>query len=110
MEDNYRRLYFEALDLVVHEIKDRFNQPGYKMYSQLLVKAAEKEQFEEEFKFVTDFYKQDFDPSQVNLQLSVMSSNVPSDLTKDVTSIIGYLRKLSPAQRALKGYLAHYVG
>jgi len=49
VEDHYRRLYFEALDLVIHicGIKDCFNQPGYKIYSQLqqlLVKAAKKEQ------------------------------------------------------------------
>ena len=43
VQDRYRRIYFEALDLIVETIKARFNQPGYKIYrglEDLLVKAA----------------------------------------------------------------------
>ena len=45
MEDFYRKLYFEELDLVTCGIKDCFDQPGYKVYSQLeelLIKAAKR--------------------------------------------------------------------
>ena len=35
VEDYYRMLYFEALDLVVEAISDRFNQPGYKSWKTL---------------------------------------------------------------------------
>ena len=31
-EDNYRKIYYEALDLVIEAINSRFNQPGYKVY------------------------------------------------------------------------------
>ena len=31
-EDPYRQLYYEALDLVMQSIKDRFDQPGYLVY------------------------------------------------------------------------------
>ena len=40
----FRQHYFEAIDLTVYCIKDRFHQPGYLVYShleQLLLKAAE---------------------------------------------------------------------
>ena len=40
----FRQLYFEAVDLAVNCIQDRFQQPGYKVYSnleQLILKAAE---------------------------------------------------------------------
>ena len=56
VKDFCRKVYFEALDLIICGIKDRFDQPGYEVYSQLeelLVKAAKKEQHKEEFKFVT---------------------------------------------------------
>ena len=104
MEGFDRRLYFEALDLVIRGIKDCFDQPRYKVHSQpeeLLIKAAKREQYEEEFKLVTDFYKEDFDPAQLDLQLKVMSSNIPSESPEDLTSISGYLCELSPPQRAL---------
>jgi len=43
VEDHYRVIYFEALDLITSSIEDRFNQPGYKTYEKvqaLLLKAA----------------------------------------------------------------------
>ena len=33
--DHYRRIYYEALDLVVQGITDRFQQPGYQIYRNL---------------------------------------------------------------------------
>ena len=46
VEDHYRVIYFEALDLVTSGIVDRYNQPGYKTYGKvqaLLLKAAAAE-------------------------------------------------------------------
>ena len=47
----YRRIYFEALDPLVQAIEDRFDQPGYRIYScleTLLTKAVMKDDFSEE--------------------------------------------------------------
>ena len=104
VEHLYRRTYYEALNLVISGIKERFNQPGYKLYSNLealLVKAAKKEKYDEEFQFVTDFYKDDFDHDQLNMQLGVLSSNIPCESAQDLKSVIKYLQELSPAQRSL---------
>ena len=35
VEDHYRVIYFEALDLITSCIEDRFNQPGYKTYEKV---------------------------------------------------------------------------
>ncbi len=43
VEQHYRIVYFEALDLIIACVFDRFDQPGYKTYSNvqnLLLKAA----------------------------------------------------------------------
>lgn len=40
---HYKRIYFEAFDLVINCIKNRFDQPGYLMYRNLetvLISAA----------------------------------------------------------------------
>ena len=93
IEDHYKRLNL----VIICGIKKRFDQPGYKVYSQLklLVKGAKGEQYEEELKFVTDFYKEDFNTSQLDLQLRIMSSNITSESSKDLMSIIGHLHDLS---------------
>ncbi len=104
VESLYRRTYYEALDLIIRGIKERFDQPGYKMYCNLealLVKAAKKEKYDEEFQFVTDFYKDDFDHDQLNMQLGVLSSTVPCESAQDLSSVVNYLRELSQPQRSL---------
>ena len=61
-EDMYRRYYFEALDLIVQAIKDRFDQPGYRVYhclESLLLKASKEEDFSEELKQVVSIYGSD---------------------------------------------------
>ena len=35
VEDFYRPIYFEALDLTVTGVQKRFDQPGYEVYSKL---------------------------------------------------------------------------
>ena len=50
-KDYYRQIYYEALDLIVQSIKDRFEQPGYKVYKcleDLVIKAANKLDFSEQ--------------------------------------------------------------
>ena len=47
--------YFEALDLAVNCIRDRFDQPGYKVYSnleQLLLKAIKEKDVTTELDYV----------------------------------------------------------
>ena len=47
----YQQHYFEAIDLIFNCIQDRFNQPGYKVYStleSLLMKACKQEEFEDD--------------------------------------------------------------
>ena len=51
-EEYFKVHYYEALDLVVNFIQQRFNQPGYEIYcslQDLLIKAAHCEEFTAEF-------------------------------------------------------------
>ena len=101
----YRPIFFEALDLVISGIKARFDQPGYKTYiklEELLVKAANKEDYESELIFVVDFYKDDINEGELRTQLSLMSTCLPTDQTPhNLCSILKYLREISDAQRSL---------
>ena len=99
-----RHTYYEALDLIVSCIKARYDQPGYKLYSNLealLVKAAKKEKYNEEFQFVIEFYKDDFDHNQLYMQLGILSSNIPCESDQDLHSVIKYLQELFHAQRSV---------
>ena len=57
VQDYFRMIYYEALDLAVSSIQERFNQPGYAIYTNsnlesLLLKAAKQEDYSCELKEV----------------------------------------------------------
>ena len=80
-------------------------QPGYHVYSkleELVPKAANKESFEEELKFLIDFYKDDLNEDQLKVQLDILGSNIPTEAKPyNVSSILEYVRGLSCLQKAL---------
>ena len=72
----YKVAYFEALDLVIASIRERFDQPGFKMYrnlQELLLKAAKKDIYDEEYGFVVNFYGDDLNSTLLKSQLEVLS-------------------------------------
>lgn len=102
---HYRRMYFEGLDLIVSCIKDRFDQPGYRIYTELeclILKAAQSEIYDEELAFVCQHYTTDFNLDSLKVQLETfkydfcaLSGKSAAVTLKDV---ITYARSLSAAQ------------
>ena len=90
----YRRVYFEALDLLVQTIQARFDQPGYKMYGcieVLLLKACHKEDYSEELKQVLQVYSTDLSEFSLQTHLSIFSSNMSNcDRVSNIMDIIKY--------------------
>ena len=79
IEEHYRRFYFEVLDLAINSIKQRFDQPGYRMYQHLeslLLQSANRKTSEEELEEVTSFYGTDIDKATLRVQLLTLSSNL----------------------------------
>ena len=93
------------LTSITSAIECQFHQPGYKVYSRLedvLVKAANKENYEEDLEFICGFYREDLNQEQLKMQLDVMASNLPEEqVVHDHQSVLQYLRKLSDLQRGL---------
>jgi hypothetical protein len=66
VEDEFRQIYFDALDHITTAIKDRFNQPSFKVYAnleELLVHGARNEPFEAGFEQVKKLYPDEIDVS-----------------------------------------------
>ena len=77
-KDLYHRYYFEALDLALEAIRDRFDQDGYHTYKNLqdvLLKAARGLAYDPELKAVLDFYRSDFNQSQLEIQLQHLTAH-----------------------------------
>ena len=75
--DYFKPIYFEATDVFVNSIKDKFQQPGCKIFTnieQLLLKAINKESYEPELKALAEKYKGDFDLSTMSTELDLLST------------------------------------
>ena len=103
--DMYRQVYYEAIDLLVQTIGDRFDQHGYNVYScleQLLLRAIQKKDYSKEFQVVIDVYDTDLTAINLKTHLDVLSSSIPGD--KKITNIFdvkNYLQGLTRAERDL---------
>ena len=73
-KDEFRRIYFEGLDLAVESIRSRFEQKGFKTLSnveQLLFKACKGEQLDKELYAVCLFFGDDFVRGDLLSELNV---------------------------------------
>ena len=62
----YRKHFFEAFDLAINSIKDRFDQPDFKTYEisqQVLLKSARNDTYDDEVSSLLEFYDTDFNGS-----------------------------------------------
>ena len=78
VQDYYRAQYFEALDLLTSCIKDRFDQPGYRIYSNLealLLNSANGVEFMAEFDEIMQLYAQDFNQELLKSQLAILKTH-----------------------------------
>ena len=112
VEEHYRQLYFEALDLVITGITDRFDQPGYVIYKNLeglLVKAANNAPYDDCLNEVVSFYKDDFNSTELTTQLKLLGTHFSEQNSTSVTfqDCLKYLQSLSGAQ--LSFYTEIYV-
>ena len=102
----YKKIYYEALDLIINCIESRFNQEGYQIYrnlQDLLLKAVRKESYEDCFKIITSFYTDYLDPPQLRLHLETLSANFNTGTGSSVTifDTKDYVLALSAYERPL---------
>lgn len=95
VEETNRKYYFEELDLAFNCIKDRIEQPGYALYSNLenlLAKAISGQTYDTELNFVCNFNTTDISRRDLEAQLETLKIdlNVGSD-EASVKVVVNYL-------------------
>ncbi len=102
-------MYYEALDLVVEGIKDRFNQLGYSVLQhleELLLKVCKGETTAVELDYVCTVYGNDIDRQELECQLPMLHELVKQALESpdcdrelSIRFMVQVLSDLSSAQR-----------
>ena len=104
----YRQLFFEAFDLVIGCIKQRFDQPDFKIYVDLqesLLKSIKGESWENNLHSVCQFYNQDVNESLAKTQIALLPG-IATSLGYDqkcftIADLISFLKSLEHSQRIL---------
>lgn len=96
-EDHYKVIYFEALDTVIAQIKNRFEQEGYQMYSKLEQLLQKKCCVDE----VLDFYGDDFIRDDLLAQLDNFHANHSVDSSATIHDFVLVVQTMSRGEKAL---------
>ena len=107
VNEYYRVLYFEAIDLVIEAITERFDQPGYGIYSNLenlILKACKGHDYTMELCIACEFYGDDLDKLQLSTQLLLLVALINDAQKSDekeliIHNIVEILCKLISAQK-----------
>ena len=104
-EHHYRvTLYNEAIDLIVNCLGNRFDQPGYRMYStleQLLLKGCKGECYDEQMAIISERYANDINTPNLKIQLQTLSTNLETHSDVSLGSVVTYLQGLPRIGRTL---------
>ena len=75
-QDRYRQLYYEAIDLALSPVRERFDHPAFKVYASmetLLLKAAKEEENQQEIDYLKANYLEDLNIGVLTSQESLRS-------------------------------------
>ena len=105
-KDLYRKVYFEVFDFAVTTITSRFDQLGYRVYSnieQVFVKACSNEVYEQNLAFIAEFYGDNFNIPPLASQLATFRTLYSEKASEQpsITSMRNVLWSLSCAQRSM---------
>ena len=108
---HFKAIYFEAIDVIVSSIKERFEQPAFKIFTemgQLLLKSISKKPAEEEMKTVKASFCDDFDdqslPCELELLPTIFRGFKPVNFSDVVVTTLCGPTTLNVESRSLKLY------
>ena len=114
-KDMHHVAYFEAVDLAISTIQDRFDQPGYAMLlyrklEDLLLKATHEEDYSDELQCVCALYTE-VDANSLNVQLKNLATHfaATSNSITTLQEIVDYLCSLTSDDKSFFKEVCHVV-
>ena len=101
---HFKAIYFEAIDVIVSSIKERFEQPAFKIFAeveQLLLKSVSKKPAEEEMKTVKASFCDDFDDQSLQCELELLPTIFRGFKPVNISDVVDVIQSLSNEKRKL---------
>ena len=105
-QDYYRRIYFEAIDLMMNAIAidQRFDQPSFDTYAKmesLLIKTLNSQDKSEELKFMEKQYNDDVNISVLTTQMEILQVLLKNGYYFCFDGIIVKIKELANPEREM---------
>ena len=102
IKEHYKRIYNEAFDIIIKNLKQRFEQKNLKHYEdlqELLLLAANHEDYSERLNLVIEQYNDDFDANTLKSQMKIFSNMFPVDKKTSYDDLIAHFMQLKPEMK-----------
>lgn len=102
--DNYRSIYYEALDTLVTSIKERFSQPSFEAYEKmegLLLKSIQSFDTSEEIEYLRAHYSNDIVINHLDVEKDVLCAMFKEEKIVCFQEVVNHIKKIDQAQRLL---------
>ena len=111
-EEYYKQQYFEAMDLIISSIKDRFDQPIFISLlnmEALLLNIIQEKNYEQQLQYVTKIYTTDIDADEVRVAESVFRTMFKSTKVNNFEDILHHIRTSSSGEQKLISNIATII-
>ena len=111
-KEHYKSIFMQAFGLILECLKSRFEQESLKMYENLqnlLVLAANKEDYNEVLDEILEFYGDDFDEENLRAQMKIFKTMFSEKTNVTYADIMAYFRQLGPYVQVLIGEVCKVV-
>ncbi|KAK2557068.1 Zinc finger MYM-type protein 1 [Acropora cervicornis] len=100
-QDHYRRVYFEAIDLMVNAIDLRFNQASCEKMESFLVKCLNCQDYSTELRYLETNYKDDVNVGTLNAQLEIFKLLMKEGEFTCLDDIQAKMKTFSEAEKSM---------
>ena len=101
-EQVYRRIYFEALDLIVSSIEERFDQPSFKAYSNmesLLIGVLSSQDVSSQIDYMKENYADDVRTGYLFSQLEILKVLIKDAQINCIADVLKAVKSLTDHER-----------
>ena len=101
-KDLYRKVYFEALDLVIASIGERFNQPSFVVYKHmetLLIGFLKSEDISLQIEYLKENYPDDIKMEYLSAQLEIFKELMKNTKIVCFSDVLNAVKSLDTAQK-----------
>ena len=99
VEDHYRRIYFEVIDILLAAIQERFGQKGFQVLQKLETLVVDNCPSVDILRELAEFYGSDFHHERLKSQLNVLHSQETNEPLSNIQSVVSHLRGLNDIEK-----------